>query len=69
VKKIGSVRQRHGHRVPAWYVCDTVGDVVEARAAGVTTVGVAWGWHGEERLLRARPDVMARRPGDLLELF
>jgi len=68
-RKIRAVRRRFGEDVPAWYVCDTVGDVHEARAAGAVTVGVAWGWHGEERLLRASPDVMARRPSDLLDLF
>ena len=68
-RKIRSVRERFGESLPAWYVCDTVGDVHEARDAGAVTVGVAWGWHGEERLLRAEPDEMARRPSDLLDLF
>jgi phosphoglycolate phosphatase len=68
-RKIRAVRSRFGEDIPAWYVCDTVGDVHEARAAGATTVGVAWGWHGEARLLRANPDFMVRRPGDLLDLF
>ena len=68
-RKIRSARERYGESLPAWYVCDTVGDVHEARDAGAVTVGVAWGWHGEERLLRAEPDQMARRPADLLDLF
>jgi phosphoglycolate phosphatase len=68
-RKISSVRRRFGESRAAWYVCDTVGDVLEARAAGATTVGVAWGWHGEDRLLRAAPDVIARTPRDLLDLF
>jgi phosphoglycolate phosphatase len=68
-RKIRSARRRYGASREAWYVCDTVGDVHEARAAGAVTVGVAWGWHGEERLLRAEPDQMAQRPADLLDLF
>ena len=68
-RKIRSVRRRFGHETPAWYVCDTVGDVLEARAAGVGTVGVAWGWHGEDRLARVAPDHMAHAPCDLLDLF
>jgi len=68
-RKIRSVRRRLGEALPAWYVCDTVGDVLEAREAGVGTVGVAWGWHGEERLRRVRPDRMAHAPRDLLDLF
>ena len=42
-RKIRSVRRRFGESLPAWYVCDTVGDVIEARDAGAVTVGVAWG--------------------------
>ncbi len=68
-RKIRSVRRRYGESIPAWYVCDTVGDVHEAREAGAGTVGVAWGWHGEERLVGADPDHMAWRPSDLLDLF
>ena len=68
-RKIRAVRRRFGDDMPAWYVCDTVGDVLEAQAAGVGTVGVAWGWHGEERLRRVNPDRMAHAPSDLLELF
>ena len=68
-RKIRSARRRYGESLEAWYVCDTVGDVHEARDAGAVTVGVAWGWHGEERLLGAGPDRMARRPADLLDLF
>ncbi len=68
-RKISSVRRRFGESLAACYICDTVGDVFEARAAGATTVGVAWGWHGEERLLRAAPDLIARTPHDLLGLF
>ena len=68
-RKIRSVRRRFGESLPAWYVCDTVGDVHEAREAGAVTVGVAWGWHGEERLLGADPDHVARHPSDLLDII
>jgi phosphoglycolate phosphatase len=68
-RKIGSARRRFGRALAAWYVGDTVGDILEARRAGVGTVGVAWGWHGVERLRRANPDHMAHAPSDLLDLF
>jgi phosphoglycolate phosphatase len=68
-RKIRSVRRRFGESLEAWYVCDTVGDVAEARAAGAAIIGVSWGWHGEERLLRAAPDRIVRRPGELLDLL
>ena len=68
-RKIRAVRQRFGESLPAWYVGDTIGDMVEARAAGAVTVGAAWGWHGAERLLRASPDHLAHSPSDLFDLF
>jgi len=68
-RKIRAVRRRFGEALPAWYVCDTVGDVLEAREAGAATVGVAWGWHGAERLRRVKPDHMVHSPSDLLDLF
>jgi len=51
-----------------FYVCDTAGDVREAREAGVKTVAVTWGWHPRKRLERARPDAMIETPEDLLAL-
>lgn len=51
-----------------FYVCDTAGDIREAREAGVKAVAVTWGWHPRERLERARPDAMIEQPGDLLGL-
>jgi phosphoglycolate phosphatase len=68
-RRIRSARERFGRARPAWYVGDTVGDILEAREAGVRTVGAAWGWHGPERLARVAPDHMAHAPCDLLELF
>ncbi len=68
-RRIRAARSRFGPERPAWYVGDTVGDIVEAREAGVRTVGAAWGWHGPERLGGARPDRLAHEPQDLLDLF
>jgi len=69
VCKIRAAQRRYGESLEPWYVCDTVGDVVEAKAAGAAVVGAAWGWHGEERLLRSDPDWIARDPHHLLELL
>jgi len=51
-----------------FYVCDTAGDVREAREAGVKTVAVTWGWHPRGRLERARPDMIVDSPEELLAL-
>jgi phosphoglycolate phosphatase len=50
------------------YVCDTAGDIREAREAGVRTVAVTWGWHPRSRLEKALPDVIVDEPKNLLGL-
>jgi len=51
-----------------FYVGDTVGDIKEAKKAGVRTVAVTWGWHRAERLRTAEPDFIIDRPADLLKI-
>ena len=51
------------------YLCDTIGDVLEARCAGVPSVGVAWGWHGRARLSRAKPDYLIENFVELAQLI
>ena len=67
--RISLVKAEYGAGSEYWYVGDTVGDIVEGNAAGVRTVAVGWGWHEAERLLEARPDRLACRPADLLDLL
>lgn len=68
VKKIRQVRASHPD-APAYYVGDTKGDMIEAREAGAIAVAAAWGWHPLEKLQEGAPDVVLRRPHDLLEYF
>jgi len=51
-----------------FYVGDTVGDIKEAKKAGVRTVAVTWGWHTGERLQLANPDFLLDSPEELLTL-
>ena len=51
-----------------FYIGDTTGDIVEARAAGVRTVAVTWGWHNRERLVAAHPDFLVETPEGLLSM-
>lgn len=68
VKKIRRVIKQHpGCR--AYYVCDTKGDIYEARRAGAATVAVGWGWHPIARLQQANPHHLVQAPEQLLELF
>lgn len=69
VRKMAAARARHPHPGGCCYVGDTVGDIAEAREAGVPSVAVTWGWHPEERLLGAGPDAVVRDPDELVALL
>ncbi|HWT13622.1 MAG TPA: HAD-IA family hydrolase [Allosphingosinicella sp.] len=47
---------------------DTSYDMAMARAAGVTAIGVAWGYHPPEALVRAGADHVVAAPLDILQL-
>lgn len=47
---------------------DTSYDMAMARAAGVTAVGVGWGYHDADTLVRAGAHRVAARPAEILEL-
>jgi phosphoglycolate phosphatase len=64
VKKIRRVMQLYSV-FPAYYIGDTVGDIIEGREAGVLTVGVAWGWHDREKLESVSPDYLVSTPQEL----
>jgi phosphoglycolate phosphatase len=60
LEKFGTSRER------AFYIGDTAGDILEARAAGVRSVAVTWGWHDRERLAAVHPDFLIDTPEGLL---
>ncbi len=67
VAKIRATIARHAG-LPPCYVGDTLGDMVEGRAAGCRTLAAAWGWHDEARLRRGKPDFIAHSPAELVAL-
>ena len=70
LEKVGKIlyaRDRwNPNGAPVYYIGDTAGDIREARAGGVKTVAVTWGWHPEERLRAAKPDLFVHSPSDLI---
>ena len=48
-----------------FYIGDTVGDMKEAKTAGVRTIAVTWGWHDRKRLAAAGPDYIVDSPEEL----
>ena len=68
-EKIDHALEKYGiPREKAFYIGDTAGDIVEARAAGVRSVAVTWGWHDRERLVAVRPDFLIDTPEGLLTI-
>jgi len=68
-EKIAYTLEKYG--IPgerAFYVGDTAGDIREARAAGVRSVAVTWGWHSRERLAATGPDFLVDTPEELLSI-
>jgi len=66
VKKIeNAVEKWRVDKDAAYYIGDTVGDVKEAKAAGITVIAVTWGWHPRARLEKARPDYIVDTPEEL----
>ena len=67
VEKIHALLARFPGQEVYWYVGDTAGDIREAREAGVTPLGVAWGWHEPEMLIAAGAERIAASPAELLD--
>lgn len=68
VAKIEELIARFPGQDAHWFVGDTAGDMREARLAGATPVGVAWGWHGPDMLEAAGAERIAQTPADLLAI-
>ncbi len=45
---------------------DTTYDIAMARAAGVTAIGVTWGYHEAEELVAAGADFIAEHPTEII---
>lgn len=68
VKKIRMARKQFRGYCP-YYIGDTKGDMIEARRAGAIPVAASWGWHDQERLKSAHPDVVMTALEELLPFF
>lgn len=47
------------------FITDTLGDMREAASAGVSSIGVAWGFQDKEKLLKGNPFLIADKPENL----
>lgn len=66
VEKMKMLAREHGiegHN--AVFITDTLGDIKEAREAGIDAIGVGWGFHPPELLAKGNPAAMVQKPADL----
>lgn len=68
IKKIARAQLAYPD-LPSFYVGDTMGDMVEGHQAGVNTVGVLWGWHRRERLVKGGADYLVNTPEEMVGFF
>lgn len=50
------------------YIGDEVRDINAGKKAKVKTVGVTWGLGSKRALLKAKPDILIEKPGDLVNI-
>jgi phosphoglycolate phosphatase len=68
VNKINSIKKEfNGGNF--YYIGDTKGDIIEGRAANITTIAVTWGWHDKARLMENNPDFLIDNPTDIIEIL
>jgi len=68
VDKIQHINQQIQHG-EVFYVGDTVGDIIEGKQAGVTTIGVTWGWHSDYQLKQSAPNYIVNTPQELVDIL
>lgn len=51
------------------FITDTVGDIIEARKVNIKTIGVTWGYHEKELLLKQKPFAVVDNAEELLEII
>lgn len=66
--KIGMVLERHGlSSQNSIFISDTLGDAYEAKAAGVQTIGVTWGYQSKDSLIKEAFFAIVETPKQLVE--
>lgn len=67
IKKINEIIQ-HAllPKSSIYFVSDTVGDIREGKKIGIKTIAATWGFHDKKTILRAKPDIVASEPKNLV---
>ena len=63
------VAELNADKADTYMIGDAVSDIRQGKLAGVKTVAVSWGFQSQKRLLQEAPDLIAKTPQHLAELF
>jgi phosphoglycolate phosphatase len=70
IVKIKMVFSKHNARPnDCVFITDTLGDMREAASCDVSSIGVTWGYHKKENLLKGNPYQIAENPENLHEII
>ena len=65
-EKIKMVFEKYGTSAPECiFITDTLGDMREAEAAGMRAIGVSWGFHTKETLMKGEPFRIVETPQEI----
>lgn len=68
IVKINRIKARFRGR-EIYYIGDTIGDMKEARKAGVRSIAVTWGFNSKKDLIKAKPDFITDKSEDLIKIL
>jgi phosphoglycolate phosphatase len=67
VEKVKMVFEKYGVEARnCVFIMDTLGDICEAEKMGIGAIGITWGFHTPETLLRGKPFLLVEKPKELL---
>ena len=66
-KKIELIKQKYPKKTYV-YIGDTIGDILEGKKAKIYTIGVTWGWHSKEKIIKSNPDYLVECPKELINI-
>lgn len=68
VEKIKMVFEKYTNETEKFiFITDTLGDMCEAQRMKVETIGVTWGFHTTEVLLKGKPFKLVKQPKEILK--
>lgn len=70
VDKINYLSKKLGvKKSQVFFISDTRGDIMEGKQARVNTIGVSWGYHSKQELVKEKPHYLFKTPKDLQTFF